>query len=414
MNGEEIVNEAKPCGTRMFKKVSAIVLGTSVNGLGVIRSLGRLGVDCMAVYAQAAGDFALHSRYLKRSSRISSDAEDSEIFVALNQLSSGTCDEKPILIATTDRYSQFICQNQQVLSDGFLFRSPSAELCDTFLDKWKTAQICERYGVRTPTTRCPQTRDEIEAVGTALNFPVVVKPRYTFDPSFPGKNVVASNASELSALYRDHDIAGRAVVQEIISSGDGDIIVIAAYSNTDGKVVATYSGRKIRQFKPDFGASCFAISEGHSELERLSQNFLNSIGYQGFSMLEFARSREDGHKYFIELNARTAWTNQLFSDAGVDLSQMAYFDLTGHGISAKVGRIRQKDGVIWLDFARDLGSFLAKRRQRKIRFAQWLLSIAKARSFAYWSLSDPKPFVYGCMSLVRDNFEKLIHIRGRA
>ena len=71
----------------MFKKASVIVLGTNVNGLGVIRSLGRLGVDCMAVYAQTAGDFALHSRYLKRSRRLSPDADDSEILAALNHLS---------------------------------------------------------------------------------------------------------------------------------------------------------------------------------------------------------------------------------------------------------------------------------------------------------------------------------------
>jgi predicted ATP-grasp superfamily ATP-dependent carboligase len=362
----------------------------------------------MAVHAETVGDFALHSRYLKRHRQLTPEAKDSEILSALSDLSRETCDDKPVLIATTDRYSQFICRNQHALSDGFLYRSPSAELCDTFLDKWKTAQICARYGIRAPTTRCPQTSEEIEAVGAALDFPVIVKPRYTFDPSFPGKNVIASNVSELSALYRDHDIAGRAVVQEIVPSGDGDIIVVAAYSNSDGKVVASYSGRRIRQFRPDFGAACFAVSERHGELESLSRNFLDSIGYQGFSMLEFARSRDDGQEYFIELNARMTLSNQLFADAGVDLTQIAYLDLTGDDISQNVGGIRQKDGVYWLDFARDLGSFLAKRRQGKIGFTQWLLSIARARSFAYWRLSDPLPFFFGCLSLVRVNLEKLM------
>lgn len=397
----------------MIEKKTAIILGTNVNGLGVIRSLGRLGADCMAVYAETAGDFALHSRYLKRHRQLTPDAEDSEILSALSDLSRDTCDDKPVLIATTDRYAQFICRNQHALSDSFLYRSPSAELCDTFLDKWKTAQICTRYGIRAPTTRCPNTRDEIEVTGTALSFPVVVKPRYTFDSSFPGKNFVASNASELSALFRDHDIVGRAVVQEIVPSGDGDILVVAAYSSADGKVIASYSGRRVRQFRPDFGAACFAVSERLGELEELSRSFLDSIGYQGFSMLEFARSREDGRDYFIELNARMTLSNQLFSDVGIDLSQIAYFDLIGHDISHKAGTVRQKDGVYWVDFARDLGSFLAKRRQRKINFAQWLLSIAGARSFAYWRLSDPLPFVFGCMSLLRVNFKKLTNARDR-
>ncbi len=390
---------------------SAIVLGTNVNGLGVIRSLGGLGVSCMAVYAETAHDHALHSKYLHARREISVDAEDSEILTALKSLAAGRHQERPALIPTTDRYSQFIFKNQEVLADNFLLNSASADLCDTFLDKWKTAKICEEHDILTPKTRCPKTVDELEAVSGELRYPVIIKPRYTFDPSFPGKNVVAMNASDLRTVYTENAIMGSAVVQEIVPSGDGDIIVVATYSNAKGRVLASYCGRRIRQYRPDFGAACFAISERHDEIETLSKSFLNTIGYRGLSMLEFARSRDDGRMYFLELNTRMPYSNQLFADAGIDLSRVAYFDLTQHGASSFSEKLRQKDGVVWLDFGKDFASFRIKYREKKICFLDWIVSIPRASSFAYWSVRDPLPFIFGCMSLLRDAYWRSIASR---
>jgi predicted ATP-grasp superfamily ATP-dependent carboligase len=90
-------------------------------------------------------------------------------------------------------------------------------------------------------------------------------------------------------------------------SGDGDIIVVSTYSDQEGRVIANYSGRRIRQYRPNFGAACYAISERHTALEKLSREFLNAIGYRGFSMLEFARGRQDGCNYFLELDTRMTW-----------------------------------------------------------------------------------------------------------
>ncbi len=389
---------------------SAIVLGTNVNGLGVIRSLGRMGVKCGAIFAPESGDHAPKSRYLSASVPVDQAAGHNQLVNALDHVSSKLQEAPPVLIPTTDKFSQFLCEHQEYLSKRYLLRCASKEIYDAFLDKWKTDRICRENNIRVPATRCPQTLRELTAESDKIRFPVIVKPRYTFETGFPGKNAVFENADELRDFFACHDVVGGAIIQELIPSGDGDILVVACYSGHDGLVKAMYSGRKIRQFLPDYGATCYGISERNIELEIAASDFLNNIGYKGFAALEYARSREDGKSYFLELNTRTYYHNQLFSDAGVDLTKIAYQEITGIDKSSTAIPIEQRDGLIWIDFRRDYYSMRIKRKQGIISIPKWAASLLKPRSFAYWSISDPAPFIAACSWRTKQLLSKLFQI----
>lgn len=374
----------------------AIVLGTEVNGIAVIRSLGRLGVRCGALSTASRGDHAPSSRYLSFAGVLPQGASDATLASIIQDASKGFGDGPAVLIPTTDRYSEFLSRNRETLANEFILCCPAMDLCDAFLDKWKTAETCNDNGILIPQTACPRTRDNLAQVAREIPFPVVVKPRYTFGTKFPGKNAVFTDAAGLLKFFNDNTLLGHCVVQQIIPSGDGDILVTASYSGGKGTVEAIYSGRKIRQYLPDYGATCFGISERHPVLETESRRFLDKIRYTGFAALEFARSRIDGRAYFLELNTRTYYHNQLFADAGIDLTQIGYLSATGHDIGPELRSLRQREGLIWIDFRRDFQSMRIKRRQGRITIAQWLRSIVAARSFAYWNWRDPLPFAFAC------------------
>lgn len=380
----------------------AIVLGTNVNGIGVVRSLGQLGVTCAALFAEQYGDHAYHTKYLKHSLRVSPNASDKDLTRALVELSARLNKSRPVLIPTSDRYSQFLCRNVGELSQRYRLNCPEFELCDAFLDKWKTAQICMQNAVPIPDTYCPASDDELAQLAANFSYPIISKPRYTFDKHFPGKNAVFHSFSELSDFLDRFPALGDVVLQQIIPSGDGDIFVIATYSDLNGRVQAIYSGRKIRQYLPDYGATSFGVSERQPALETLTRKFLDTIGYRGFSMVEFARDRDSGEAYFLELNTRTSWTNQLYADSGVDLTQIGYLDMIGLDFRDVLGEVNQTEGIHWLDFRRDFASFRLKNRYGHVSFIEWAKSIIKARSFAYWQLRDPKPFIIGCLWRIRE------------
>lgn len=375
----------------------AIVLGTEVNGIAVIRSLGRLGVPCAAIRAPARGDHGPRSRYLAFTIEVERNSDDETLMAAIRRAREKLGVVRPaVLIPSTDRYSEFLSRNLAPLTPDFLPCCPDPETADAFLDKWKTARICEQNGVLIPFTACPETPEELESVAARVAYPVIVKPRYTYGSDFPGKNAVFDDAGAMLRFFSGTKLLGSCVIQEIVPSGDGDILVTAAYSGTDARVRAMYSGRKIRQYLPDYGATCCGISERHPQLEEASRRFLENIGYKGFAALEFARSRKDGRAYFLELNTRTYYHNQLFADVGVDLTQAAYLDRAGRAADAAARLRPQRDGVVWLDFRRDFQSMRIKRRQGRITVGGWLASILRARSFAVWDWRDPVPFACAC------------------
>lgn len=391
---------------------AAIVLGTEVNGIAVIRSLGRMGVKCGAIFAPMRGDFGCHSRYLSCKTVVPRGASDDELLSAVRMTGAKLRGSAPtVILPTTDRYSEFLSANVDRFGPDFAACCPDKKTGDAFLDKWSTAEICASHGILIPRTECPMTPGDLSATADSVKYPVIVKPRYTYGTSFPGKNAVFDDPRALVAFLGDGELLGRSVIQEIVASGDGDILVTATYSGTDGRVKAVYSGRKIRQHLPDYGATCFGISERHPVLEEQTRRFLDGIGYKGFAALEFARSRDDGRAYFLELNTRTYYHNQLFADAGVDLTQIAYGDRTGYRATHHNAALAQRDGVIWLDFRRDFQSMRIKRRQGRIGLWPWLRSLTKARSFANWDWRDPLPFAFACAWRTRELLRSLFRVR---
>lgn len=380
----------------------AIVLGSEVNGIAVIRSLGRLGVRCAAMFAPIRGDHARHSRYLVDTHVVPADAGDEQLIAGLRTLASRLGRAPCVVIPTTDRYSQFLARNEDALSGDYLVCNPQRSLCDAFLDKWATAELCRSNGLLIPQTFCPTSSSDLARVAREIPYPVIVKPRYTFGTGFPGKNAVFADERALLAFLADGTLLGKCVIQQIIPSGDGDILVTATYSGSGGTVEAIYSGRKLRQYLPDYGATCFGISERHPALEASTRDFLDNIGYRGFAALEFSRSRDDGRAYFLELNTRTYYHNQLFADAGVDLTQIAYLSAIGDTHRNEAASRKQRDGLVWLDFRRDFQSMRIKRRQGKITVAGWLHTILSARSFACWDWRDPVPFLAACLWRSKD------------
>lgn len=386
---------------------AALVLGGDVNGLGVVRSIGRLGVQSAVISTLEPSDHIAHSKYVQTAIAVSKTADDATLLGALAKVSQQLINKQLVIIPTADRYSEFLSRNQEILKEQYLFNCASSELYDTFLDKWKTDEICKTNRLTTPRTICPGSTTELEQQLETFRFPVIIKPRYTFDDDFPGKNAQCDNKSAVLSFFANYDVIAKSIIQEIIPSGDGDIFVLASYSDRHGKVVAMYSGRKLRQFLPDYGATCFGISERQPRLERMTTKFLNSIGYRGFAMIEYARDRTTAQDYFLELNTRTSWTNQLFADSGIDLSQIGFLDITEFSENTQKKSYPQRDGVIWLDFRRDLASMRIKKKRGEISILSWLLSICRARSFAFWDYNDPRPFIAAIRWRLKQIFDKI-------
>ncbi|MEO5656425.1 MAG: hypothetical protein ABIO65_10320 [Nitrospiria bacterium] len=374
--------------------IPAVVLGLGVNGLGVVRALGRHGVPVVGVHQrdEEAGRF---SRYC-RAVTVSPPARDRRAFLT-ELIALGSRRERPVLFPTSDEYVQILSDFREELSPVFRFNIPDAKTLEMIITKHGTHTLAERYGMPIPATGYPQTAEDVRELAGRFRFPCLVKPVDTFSVQFPqeAKNAVLSSALTLEQFYsRYPSLLGRTVVQEIIRGGDGAVFMCAAYFDAHSQVRGFHIGRKIRQYPPDYGITSLGESVYVEELEHLTVKFLQAVGYRGLIGVEYVQDRSTGAMYLLEMNARSIYYNRLPTDCGVNLAYLAYRDAIGAVYERPV---RQREGVRWLDFLHDLGSFATTRRQGPTAWSAWLGSVIGARSFAYYDPRDLKPFGFSLM-----------------
>jgi predicted ATP-grasp superfamily ATP-dependent carboligase len=187
------------------------------------------------------------------------------------------------------------------------------------------------------------------------------------------------------------------VFQEIVPSGDCHIYVCTVLLDSSGQPVLRYTGRKIRQYEPDYGVTCLGVSEWNEEVATIATRFLQAIGFRGLCTIEFARHRITGRYLLLEANPRSYYHNALCTDSGVNFPLAEYSLLIGGSPPSR----QQRDGIYWIDLPRDLGSFYRKRRDGALSTAQWLRSALRARSFASFAFDDPLPWLQETSQLAR-------------
>lgn len=378
-------------------RTPAIVLGLGVNGLAVVRALGRAGVPVIGVWSGGNEPGRL-SRYC-RAVRIADHRSPQGLVALLDALDPAA--DRPALFPTMDADAAFINEEQDALGLHFRFHTAPRDVFARLASKLGIIDLLREHNVAAPASWHFDRLEEFEHERAKLPARVLVKPVETFRRVLPGgaKNELFSDTRSLEAYVRSFvDHLPDMIFQEIVPSGDGHIYVCTVLLDANGEVVLRYTGRKIRQYKPDYGVTSFGISEWNEEIVRISTRFLQAIGFRGLCTLEFARDRETGRFLLLEANPRSYYHNGLCADCGVNFPLAEYALLVGDPPPPPV---RQRDGVHWIDVVRDLGSLYRKRRRGELTVAAWLRSASKARSFATLALDDPGPWLDRTAQLAR-------------
>ena len=367
----------------------AVVLGLGINGLGVVRALGRAGIPVLGAWTgrDEAGRLSRYSRPVRLTAQRSGLALD-DLLHAL-----GGATDRPALFATCDADAAWINEQQQLLQGHFRFHAVERDLFRRLESKRGIVELLREQRIEAPRTEHFESLQQLEERASALPVPVLVKPVDTYRRTLPAgaKNELFSDRASLLAFVRSHPAqVPDMVFQEVVPSGDGHIHFCTVLMDASGSPVLRYTGRKLRQYKPDYGVTCFGVSEWNAEVADIATRFLQGIRYRGLCTLEFAHHRGTGRYLLLEANPRSYYPNALATASGLNFPLAEYRLLMGEALPAPA---RQKDGVHWIDFPRDLGSFYRKMRAGQMTTAAWMRSLSKARSFASFAIDDPAPWL---------------------
>jgi D-aspartate ligase len=378
--------------------VPAVVLTVSPSpllhvGLGVIRSLGRLGVPVHAVHPPSPTP-ADRSRHLAGRTVASLDDGAPKRFLDdLLEVGRGL-GRRSVLIPVDDRGALFVADHAEALKERFVFPDQDPALAHGLANKRELHLLCERLDVPTAETLFPESRDEVLAYVGRARFPVVVKaidPRLLAQREGAKSVVIVQDAAELLDLYDALEVPGQPnlLLQEYIPGGADSVWMFNGYFDGRSDCLVAFTGTKLRQCPPHTGATSLGVCLSNPVVEETSKEFLRAVGYKGIVDLGHRYDARDGRYKLLDVNPRIGGTFRLFvGTGGIDVARALYLDLTGQPVPAS----RARDGRRWVVEHNDLLASARYRRRGELSLGTWVRSFRGVREGAWFARDDPGPF----------------------
>lgn len=332
----------------------ALVVGFSIHGLAVARSLTRQGVNvhCLAD-AHVPPYPTTYTKYANVHSR--PNVNTAPLTIYLTELADEIGSQhKIVLFPTSDRIVKAIGAAWDQLQDRYLLSwSHCRELVLKLQRKDSIAEYCERAGVRFPRTRVIASPMDIDASVAGLQFPLVIKPA---QPLSSFKAIRISDVSELRRYVAQYAGDLPFVVQEWIEGPEPSLYSCTTLLDR-GAPVFMFTSRKIAASPPGTGQGTVFETVANREIQEISARFLSQMDLSGPVAVEFKRDAE-GRFWLIEPNVgRTEYCVDLAIQSGFNLPYIEY--LKAIGDASEISLLTKQTECAWFDTDKDPACFLA-------------------------------------------------------
>jgi len=383
------------------------VESASHGALGILRSLGRLGVPVYAVACRTR-TAAFFSRYCRGSyvcDVANGHAEKSVNFLLDIGRKIG---RRPILIPTDDKALLFCTSYADVLRQQFLFPTICPNLIRELSSKQGMYNLAKKHGVPTPEAAFPKSRQDVMDFISRATFPVMVKGVFAsvLLKTTGEKMFIVHSASELLEKYDAAEDPANPnwMLQEYIPGGDDTVWMLDGYFNDRSECLLAFTGKKIRQYPFRYGSTSLGICLENDTVRKTTIEFMKKVGFKGLLDIGYRYDARDGLYKLLDVNPRIGSTFRLFvAENGIDVARAMYLDLTGQPVIPGTPR----EGRKWLVEDQDLISCLRYRREGILTVKQWIDSFRGVEETAFYASDDLYPCVTRAMTLCGEAFKRL-------
>jgi D-aspartate ligase len=365
-------------------------------GLGIARTLGRLGVPVYSVDS-TRWEVAFSSQYCR--GRFLLDLE-SEHAVAVLQDIGRKLPGRPILMPATDRGCIWVAENAAALREVFSFPDQDAAMVRTLCDKGRMQELAARNGVPIARSVVPYSKLDVARFIESAVFPVMVKgtDAESLRRRTGATKFIVHSGRELSELYakaEDRE-APNLLIQEFIPGEDW---MFDGYFDAHSNCLFGMTAKKIRRFPAKTGVTSLGICLENDTVYRTTTMFMKAIGYRGILDIGYRRDERDGTYKVLDVNPRIGCTFRLFAASGMDVARALYLDLTGQAVPPA----QTAEGRKWVVEDFDFFSALRSWREGTLSFKEWARSFVGVQEAACFAWDDPLPFlmmgVFDCCEL---------------
>lgn len=377
--------------------------------LGIIRSLGRLGIKVYGVDKNMK-NLSAESRYCQGSYCF--DVEDFPEHDALGFLDklSVWLRNKTILVPTSDETALFVARNAEILKEKFIFPDPGRSLVESLCSKKDMYLLAKRHNIPVPETFFPKDINGVINYGENITYPVMLKGINggEFEKSTGEKMIIIRDKTELIKTYISLSLPDQQniMLQEFIPHHQSSMWIFNGYFDSSSNCLAAFTGLKLRQNPIHTGMTSLGLCQWNKTLSDLSTFFMKSINYKGIVDIDYLFDSRDGNYKIVDINPRIGASFRLFvGQNGEDVIRTMYLDLTSQQPSFSFPR----NGRKWLVEDKDLYSSYKYFKENKIRISDWLTSFVGVKEAGYFAADDPKPSVMLWINHVKKTMRKMFN-----
>lgn len=315
--------------------VVPVVIGSSYNAYGVVRSFGEEGIQSILI-TTAERNFVRYSKYLERHVIMIDVNKDEELFISqLVALGQELAPRKGMFFPTHDEQLAAIAAHKEELLPYYELPFSDLEVCRQIMDKANFRQVCEAEGIPTIKERLVHTQEKALGCLQELRMPLIAKANiWNIDVVRSFGNKIAIFYDENT--YREHIRCyyealpnGELLVQEYIEDSDRDMPTVNCITNREGEMICVYVSEKIRQYPPQIGTStamraCDPEDPIFQPVIEYTRRMLKAVGFYGLSGTEFKYDPQENVYKIVETNARSEFCNYLQTLVGQNMAYQIY------------------------------------------------------------------------------------------
>ena len=368
-----------------------LVLGANFHGsLGIIRSLGELGVTVYGTYSDERGP-ATYSKYCREAFQWRYQPGSDECVHQLVKI--GDQIGRPcVLIPTWDETAVFVAEHYVELSRRFIYPQQFPELANKLVNKKDMHLLAKECGIPTADTTLPKCLTDVETFANSAKFPVLLKGSdgNRLKRRANRKMAIVHTPEELVQLYielEDPDNPNL-MLQEYIPAPKGSDWMFNGYFNAESECLVGFTGQKLRQTPVYTGMTSLGICRKNSIVIKRTVDWMKQLGYKGVLDIGYRYDHRDGEYKVLDVNPRIGATFRLFLGHNqLDVARALYLDMTGQAVPESLPREGRK-WMVELDFKSCIDYY----RDSNLTLREWREFLRGIEEFGYFRPDDLRPF----------------------
>ena len=368
-----------------------LLLGGAANSLSVARSLGKKNIN--VIIAAPGKSIAAKSKYIKNHFVQPEGMERTDFYYDL-LLQQKCIKPETIVFACDDHAISVVAENKTALTKKYILDTQKPDHQLDLLDKQKTLDLANSVNCPAPKYWRIKTLEDVISATPEVTFPVLIKPIYShiFQQRFHKKLFLAEDKLNLKKLAQkafDADI--EFMLCEFIPGPDSLLSSYYVYIDNEGEKLFDFTKKIERRSPVNFGGGTYHRSIWLPETATMGLQFFEGINFTGLGNIEFKFDTRDKKLKVIECNARFTAAQELVTRSGVDMPNLIYQYLVNN---KRPDKTTFKNNLTLLCPFEDIDAFRELHAQGKITFFAWLNSVLRFHVFSYYTMFDPKPFLF--------------------